>query len=306
MLIPLLGANPLCLDGKPPVEARKSLLFCSKYETFGCCTQEQALEIKRIYDKIELILTNKNLYHCEGYIKKILCSQCSPYSAHLFGSVNGHKRKPIPGLCKNYCEDFYKICKEIIPNLSSDETVLQSVTNQTFCSKYSQLSNTTYCFPDLESNSLLNQEISQTATTNVGCLCVEEFVNNLRNPLLLLSPPDKTGRIFIGEQRGVMYIYDKSGGIISQFMNLSHRVDYGHGSDERGFLGMAFDPGFASNSRFYVFYTVRTEGSLHTRLSEFRVSELDPNMADTESERILLQIGQPSTYHNGGMVRLTE
>ena len=305
MLIPLMCGQPLCLDHKPPFEVKKGLPFCSKYQTFGCCTQDQVLEIKKKYDQIEQTLNDRNLYHCKGYLKEILCSQCSPYSAHMFDSFNGKERKAIPGLCDKYCDGFYRICSGILRDLSTDEVLLQSISEQTFCSNYSDISNETFCFSDLENNLLLNMEISTIKTTSVGCMCVEEFADNLRNPLLLLSPPDTTGRIFIGEQRGVVYIYDKNGSFINQFMNLSNKVKLGHGSDELGFLGMVFDPGFASNSRFYVYYTVLIEVWLFTRISEFKVSRLDPNTADTESERILLQIKQPTAYHNGGMVRKT-
>src|SRR5690606_38195168 len=39
-----------------------------------------------------------------------------------------------------------------------------------------------------------------------------------------------------------------------------------------------------------------------TVISEFKVSESDPNVADPASERVLLTYGQPQSNHNGGQI----
>jgi len=80
--------------------------------------------------------------------------------------------------------------------------------------------------------------------------------------------------------------------------------------DERGLLGFAFHPDFKTNGKFYLFYTAppRPGGPEPgvpwdnlTRISEFKVS-YDPNKADMNSERVLLEEDHPQLNHNGGTI----
>jgi glucose/arabinose dehydrogenase len=81
--------------------------------------------------------------------------------------------------------------------------------------------------------------------------------------------------------------------------------------DERGLLSMAFHPNYQTNGKFYVFYTAppHTGGpapgvnwSSLTRISEFKVSAINPNLADMTSERVILEADHPQSNHNGGTV----
>ena len=60
---------------------------------------------------------------------------------------------------------------------------------------------------------------------------------------------------------------------------------------------MAFHPNYQENGKFYVHYT---DGS-GTIISEFQVTS-DPNVADSNSERIILPIFAPGTLHQGGQL----
>ena len=77
--------------------------------------------------------------------------------------------------------------------------------------------------------------------------------------------------------------------------------------DERGLLGLAFHPQYATNGRVLrLLQRAAARGRArpgfdHTsHISEFRVSAADPNRADPASERILLQVDKPQFNHNGG------
>jgi glucose/arabinose dehydrogenase len=76
--------------------------------------------------------------------------------------------------------------------------------------------------------------------------------------------------------------------------------------DERGLLGMAFHPSFKSNGRFFVYYSAPlregAEGNHTSHISEFAVSAEDPDTADPDSERIVLQVDEPQSNHNGGQL----
>jgi len=79
--------------------------------------------------------------------------------------------------------------------------------------------------------------------------------------------------------------------------------------DERGLLGLAFHPEFASNGKFYVAYSGHLDFDAdlgkefwwsHTNtVSEFTVSETDPNKANPNPTRVISEIDWPQFNHNG-------
>ena len=71
--------------------------------------------------------------------------------------------------------------------------------------------------------------------------------------------------------------------------------------DERGLLGLAFHPQFATNHKFYIYYQLPPlTGNNLSRISEFQTSASDANVADMASEKILLELDDPQSNHNGG------
>jgi len=74
---------------------------------------------------------------------------------------------------------------------------------------------------------------------------------------------------------------------------------------EQGLLGLAFHPNYATNGRFFVFYTYIGNATIPAGtlvIAEFKVSSIDPNVADP-TETVVLRIPHPTnTNHNGGML----
>ena len=303
--ISLVRTHPQCLDFRPPFEVTGGLKFCQSYSSFGCCTLEKDNEVKRKYDSINKTLDNRGLGGCRTFLKEILCQTCSPYAAHLFDVETGAKKRPLPGMCTNYCEQFYDRCQAVVADITNDPALLNSLrSKQSFCVT-NRIPDPTYCYPEILKNTGLNRDIDRKTITEEGCLCLEKFADNLMNPLLLMSPPDQTERIIIGEQRGVVYVYHRNGTRISTFMDISQMVLVStQRGDERGFLGMAFHPRFRTNRQLYVYFSIFSNNQHFTRLSEFKVTVSDPNQVDVGSERILLEISQPFSNHNGGEVCL--
>lgn len=101
-------------------------------------------------------------------------------------------------------------------------------------------------------------------------------------------------RLFVTEQSGRIRIIE--GGEIRDppFLDLSDQTTT---EVERGLLGLAFHPDYASNGRFFVNHT-DLQGQ--TRIVEYRVSADDPNVADPTSAALLRMIEQPAPNHNGG------
>lgn len=105
-------------------------------------------------------------------------------------------------------------------------------------------------------------------------------------------------RIFVVEQAGKIRIMDKSGNInASDFLNITDRVN--SSGNEQGLLGLAFSPNYKQDGYFYVNY-INGSSAGSTRISRFHVSAGDSNVADINSEEILLSFTQPYTNHNGG------
>lgn len=120
----------------------------------------------------------------------------------------------------------------------------------------------------------------------------------LNAPLFLTSPPGDTARLFVVEKGGRIKVVDKStSSLIGIFLDISSLVSTG---SEQGLLGMAFDPQYATNGRFYVSYTDKT-GIGNSVVARYLVSP-NPNVAMSTADRIILTVTQPATNHNGGMI----
>lgn len=119
------------------------------------------------------------------------------------------------------------------------------------------------------------------------------FTSGLTNPISITHSGDS--RLFVAEQRGYIRIIYSTGTIsVQPFLNITDRVVYG---GERGLLGIAFHPKFQENGYFYVNYIGNGDS---TYISRFKVSTVDSNLADPQSELKLLTIFQPYQNHNGG------
>ncbi len=115
-------------------------------------------------------------------------------------------------------------------------------------------------------------------------------------PLVLTWAPDGSDRLFVVEQIGRIRVFPNvdSIGAAGTFLDISARVNSG---GEEGLLGLAFDPGYATNGFFYVYYSAAFPR--RSVLARFSVTA-DPDVADPASETVLLTIPQPFSNHNGG------
>jgi hypothetical protein len=127
-------------------------------------------------------------------------------------------------------------------------------------------------------------------------------VGTFSDPIYMTSPPGDP-RLFVVERAGTIEVVHD--GVQSQFLNISDLTTV---EGERGLLSMAFDPDYARNGLFYVFYTGKTPQDAQTGLGhvdEFHVSS-NPNVADRASLRHVLTITRPSagaSNHNGGQLQ---
>ncbi len=117
--------------------------------------------------------------------------------------------------------------------------------------------------------------------------------NGISNPTVMAFAPD--GRIFVAQQTGELRII-KNGALLAQpFISISV-----NSSGERGLLGIAFDPAFASNNFIYLYYTLPS--AANNRISRFTANG---DVAVAGSEVVVLNLDPLSsaTNHNGGTMQ---
>lgn len=122
-------------------------------------------------------------------------------------------------------------------------------------------------------------------------------VGDLTAPTDIQSPQDGSGRLFVVEQPGQIFIVRDGQLQQPAFLDIRDRV-WNDGS-EQGLLGLAFHPQFAQNGYFFVNYTDR-RGNTH--IARFTASA---DQADPASEKQLLFVQQPFPNHNGGALHFS-
>jgi len=136
-----------------------------------------------------------------------------------------------------------------------------------------------------------------TATTPPvsQAVALETVSSALNTPVFLTAPPGDATRLFVIEKGGTIRVILNGTLLDTPFLDLSARVSHGQ---EQGLLGMAFDPNYATNKRFFVSWT---DSSNQTRIERFLVSS-DPNIANATPDAGILTVPHIDDLHNGGMI----
>jgi glucose/arabinose dehydrogenase len=125
---------------------------------------------------------------------------------------------------------------------------------------------------------------------------IQSFATGFASPLEIVNAGDS--RLFVVEQGGAIKILNPDGTTNpSPFLNISTLIASG---GERGLLGLAFHPNYATNGFFYINYT---NLSGNTVIARYTVNTGNPNVANPSSANILLTITQPYANHNGGSLK---
>ncbi|KAK9520778.1 hypothetical protein VZT92_020641 [Zoarces viviparus] len=307
--------HPQCLDYKPPFEPRQPLAFCQDYSKFGCCDLEKDDEISVKFYTIMDNFDHSGYMACAHYIHSILCQECSPYAAHLYDAEDANTpMRMLPGLCGDYCSDYWQQCRYTLSLLLEDSGSPQQFANLTatleedrrmFCN-FLELKDKQYCYPNVLTNSELNAKLGLVREDPKGCLelCLQEVANGLRNPVAMIHANDGTHRFFVAEQLGYVWVYLANGSRIDRpFLNLTRAVLTSPWSgDERGFLCIALHPRITTVRKAYVYYSVSVKKEERIRISEFTLLTHDDNQLDHSSERTILEVVEPASNHNGGQL----
>jgi glucose/arabinose dehydrogenase len=120
------------------------------------------------------------------------------------------------------------------------------------------------------------------------------FETGFTKPLDFVVPNDGTERIFIVEQQGLIHIIQSETILNNPFLDIRSKVQTEGG--EQGLLGLAFSQNYPNDQMFFINYTDRNGNTAIARY----LASTDPNIADPDSEEILLNFEQPYRNHNGG------
>lgn len=144
-------------------------------------------------------------------------------------------------------------------------------------------------------NLLFTLSIFSSLIVNAQSINLVEFATGLTSPVEITNANDS--RLFVVQQNGIIKIIQPDGTINpTNFLNISSKILF---NGERGLLGLAFHPQYSTNGYFFVYYN-NTAGNVV--LARYSVNSTNPDVADPNSEKILLNIPKPFANHNGGSI----
>jgi glucose/arabinose dehydrogenase len=111
-----------------------------------------------------------------------------------------------------------------------------------------------------------------------------QVVGGLSSPVDVKVAPGDASTLYVVEQRGTIKVV-RNGAVAGTLLDIQSKVRSG---GEQGLLSLAFDPGYATNHRYYVYYT-DTNGD--SRVVQYTNG--------TPSKQLLF-VHQPYSNHNGG------
>jgi glucose/arabinose dehydrogenase len=136
------------------------------------------------------------------------------------------------------------------------------------------------------------------ASAHGGGLALKK-VANLKHPIYVQSAPGAPKLLFVVDQNGTVDVLRHGKVQHKPFLNLRGRVKYDH--IEQGMYSIAFDPGYARNRLFYVYF-INNAGNIE--VDQLKRSKGSGLRADPRSRRTVIEVPHPSDiYHNGGQLQ---
>jgi glucose/arabinose dehydrogenase/PKD repeat protein len=128
----------------------------------------------------------------------------------------------------------------------------------------------------------------------------DELVTTIASPTALAFTPD--GRLLITTQPGRLRVYQNGALVATPALDLTSPTNVICSNSERGLLGVAVDPSFATlnNNFIYVYYTFNRAGTCVNRVSRYLLST--SNVASGETV-LIDNIPSTAGNHNGGDVQ---
>jgi glucose/arabinose dehydrogenase len=154
-------------------------------------------------------------------------------------------------------------------------------------------------------------------------ILLQPVATNLAAPDYAISPPGDTNRLFVVEQNGLLRIIQNGILLPGSALDIQSRVQpplvASNPNDERGFLGLAFHPGFTNPASpgYQTLYTYNSElipagtnptyvvpngvtNNYRNVVNEWKISSTNANVVDPASRREVISFGKNAANHNGG------
>jgi glucose/arabinose dehydrogenase len=156
-------------------------------------------------------------------------------------------------------------------------------------------------------------------------ILLQPVATGMAAPDYAISPPGDTNRLFVVEQNGLLRIIQNGVLLPGAALDIQSRVtpplNPASPNDERGFLGLAFHPGFnnASSAGYRTLYTYNSEmipvattptylvptaatNNYKNVVNEWKISSTNANVIDPASRREVISFGKTAGNHNGGTI----
>ena len=150
-------------------------------------------------------------------------------------------------------------------------------------------------------------------------------VTGMGAPDYAISAPGNADRLYVVEQKGLLQVVQNGSLLPTPALDIQSLIggtlNPANANDERGFLGVAFHPGFntPSSPGFQTLYTYSSQplatGPAPTYpapngatqnyknvINEWKLSAADPNVVDPASRREIISFGKNANNHNGGTI----
>eukprot|EP01104_Vermistella_antarctica_P001058 TRINITY_DN1111_c1_g1_i1.p1 TRINITY_DN1111_c1_g1~~TRINITY_DN1111_c1_g1_i1.p1 ORF type:complete len:750 (+),score=156.86 TRINITY_DN1111_c1_g1_i1:24-2252(+) len=304
-------AHPLCTN---PLYVNAitspALSFCTEYRDIdSCCTFSREQELASYH------AASGASGACAEHLRRALCMECDPWSAHLFG-VEKPPASSTPFMCQSLCPEVYDDCVSQFPltnqgtdlGLPADMADFNSA--ESFCEARAT-SDDAYCYTaEIPYDLPISDPVELP-----GGICVKTFWENPNdegqsNTLTAFGEaPDNSGRLFVGTKMGYVYGIERSdGSALSPAVAIDLRTRVST-QVERGLLSLAFHPqfdvsGHAGYQKVYICFTLASnddhypnadEGSLVVEEYTMSGNRIGPN-----PDRSIVVLHHAAAHHNGG------
>ena len=162
-------------------------------------------------------------------------------------------------------------------------------------------------------------------TNGTIAILLQTVATNMAAPDYAISPPGDTSRLFVVEQNGLLRVIQNGTLLPGAALDIQSRVAPplapGNPNDERGFLGLAFHPGYTNPASpgFRTLYTYNSEqipaatsptypvpttatNNYKNVVNEWKISTTNASVVDPASRREVISFGKNAANHNGGTV----
>jgi glucose/arabinose dehydrogenase len=143
---------------------------------------------------------------------------------------------------------------------------------------------------------LLATALLLPGSLNAG-VASQKVADGFDRPVWAGVPSGTSGKLWVMEQAGRVWIVDESTGnrLETPFLDLRDAVS--RKNNEEGLLGLAFAPDFQETGRFYVNFTDKDN---HTQI--VRLVSKDRLTTDPATAEVLMRFRQDFSNHNGGWI----